>query len=140
MNPVMKALARLFAHKLLWLKETLVLLLAAAHVPLWLWLPVSGYGWLALHAVLPVTMGLLVWLALRLVQAEMCWAGRFPWLGVAVGAVAGWLMVWGLLSFVPVFGSVAMQTASFVARALAGALLAAGALLFPFAIEREGGQ
>ncbi len=139
MNRVMQALRRLFAHKLLWLKETVVLLAAAAHVPVWLWLPVAGYGWLALHAVLPATMAALLWLGLKLAREELRRGGRFPWFGLLAGAAVGWLIVWGLLSARPVFGSVEMQTASFVVRGLLGAWLATGALLFPFALEGEAG-
>ncbi len=124
---------RLLRHKLLWVKETVLLILAAAHIPLWLWLPVAGYGWLALHVVLPLTLGLLLWLAWRMARAELGKAGRVSLVLLLACAAGAVLCAWGLLSIVPVFSSVAMQTASLVIRALLAAALAAGLLLLPFA-------
>lgn len=128
---------RLLRHKLLWMKETVVLLLAAAHIPAWLWLPVSGYGWLALHVVLLLTMALLVWWAWRMAVTELGEARRVSWVLLLTCALAGLLCGWGLLSIVPVFGSVAAQTASFVIRALLAAVLATGLLLLPFVRASE---
>jgi hypothetical protein len=128
---------RLLRHKLLWMKETVLMLLAAAHIPLWLWLPVSGYGWLAMHVALPLTLGLLLWLAWRMAKAELCASRRLSRVLLLVCAAGGGLCAWGLLSFVPVFGSVAVQTASFVIRTLLAAVLLTGLLLLPFAEASE---
>jgi hypothetical protein len=127
-------------HKLLWAKETILLTIAAAHVPAWLWLPLSGTGWLAMHVVLPVTLALLLWLAWRAARTELGRAGRVSLPGLAASVLAAALLAWGLLSVVPVFSSVGIQTASFVIRSGLAALLATGLVLLPFAAREEGGM
>lgn len=137
MNPFTRAVAAICRHKLLWLEETVLLILAAAHVPLWLWLPVSSHVWLALHVILPVTLAALLWFAWRLARRTLSNRGPVSWLSLAGSLVASALLVWALLSVVPVFPSVELQTASFVLRALLGAALSTALLLLPFTSEED---
>lgn len=127
----------LLEHKLLWARETFLLTLAAAHIPAWLWLPLSGTGWLALHALLPLTLLLLLWFAWRSARREFGATRPVSWLALAAATAVSALLTWGLLSIVPVFTSITLQTASFVVRSLLAALLSTGLLLLPFAAARE---
>lgn len=137
MNPFTRAASVLTRHRLLWFQETLLLLAAAAHVPLWLWLPVSSYLWLALHVVLPITSTALLWIAWRWAKRELSPNQPVSLLGLAGAIPAAAFVVWGLLSIVPVFPTVEMQTVSFVMRALLAATLATALVLLPFAAGQE---
>ncbi len=137
MKTLAVAVARLLEHRLLWAKETILLTLAAAHVPAWLWLPLSGTGWLAMHIVLPVTLSAMLWLAWHVARAELGSRSRVSILALAASVLAAVLVVWGMLSIVPVFSSVEVQTASFVIRGLLAALLATGLVLLPFTSGQE---
>lgn len=130
------SLRLLFAHKMLWLQETLLLAAAFAGFYGWLLLPVATVWNLALHVLIALTVlsllyfgALLAWRTFRPFDLKRAFTAPQFWLAVLLWLALGLWVPYKLIVWVPDFAGLAAQVVSVLIRvALAGALFTGGLL------------
>jgi hypothetical protein len=137
------SVARVWAHKLLWLGETLLLGVTGAAVYGWLALPVATVWHLVAHLLLAGAILALLYFGLRLASRSLGpanWkrAARAPqfWIFALACVAAGVWLPFRLIWWIPVFDALAAQAASAALRFTMAAALCTGALLCLLAAVR----
>lgn len=137
------AAARVWAHKLLWLGEIVLLGVTGAVAYGWLALPVATVWHLVAHLLLAGAILSLLYFGLRLASralgpADWKRAIHAPqfWILAFVCIVAGLWLPFRLIWWIPVFDALAAQAASVALRFAAASVLFTGAMLCLLAAAR----